>query len=92
MKSIFQVKIFVFNFFLPAKKIKFQIFFGIFHKDVGTEQIRRAICDLKPTFYPIKIYPEMEFANKSDVVKISILKNKFNENSKWKPTTIEDYV
>ena len=55
-------------------------------------QVRKSICDHKPTFYPVKLIPGIEYAKETDRIDHCPLKNHFKKDLKWRPITIDDYV
>ena len=53
--------------------------------------LRNIIINEKPTFYPVKIVPNIEYAKPGDRVDNIPLKNKFKKDE-WRPLVIDDYV
>ena len=53
--------------------------------------LRNTVINEKPTFYPLKILPNIEYAKPGEKVDNIPLKNRFKKNE-WRPLVIDDYV
>ena len=63
----------------------------IFMKESQILKMRKSICDHKPTFYPVRLLPDIDNRAKStDRIDHIPLKNKFLPG--WRPITIDDYT
>ena len=53
--------------------------------------LRNIVINEKPTFYPVKILPNIDYAKSGEKVDNIPLKNRFKKNE-WRPLVIDDYV